>query len=75
MGKGNLCASPRSASRHEKAEYTRALELFLSRGEFQGGQVLVAHVMTYCFDRGIPFEWREAMFLPGDVSKITRASS
>ena len=69
MAKGILYALPRQAGRHEKADYARALELFQSRGEFEGNPVLVAYVVTYCFDRGIAFTWKDG----AEGSTIKRA--
>ncbi len=73
MSKGIIYASPREALRLDKAAYHRAVELFTSTGRFEGDPVLVAYVVTYCFDHKIPFKWD----LVGDgqplgTSKVTR---
>lgn len=73
MSKGILYALPRMALRHERADYARAVELFTSTGVYQGDPVLVAFVVTYCFDHKIAFRWD----LVGDgqalgTSKIVR---
>jgi hypothetical protein len=73
MSKGILYALPRSAQRHEKADYARALELFQSQGQYEGDPVLVAHVVTHCFDRRIPFKWTVPGSGADGASKVTRA--
>lgn len=57
MSKGLLYTLPRTAVRREKHEYARALELFNSTGEYTGDPVLVAYIVTCCFDRNVPFKW------------------
>lgn len=76
MSKDILYALPRTALRHEKAEYARALELFQSRGEFAGDPALVAYIVTFCFDRRIPFKWTLPDYgAPLGTSTVTRAKS
>lgn len=72
MSKGILYASPRTAQRHEKADYARAVELFNSRGYYGGDPVLVAYVVTYCFDKEIPFKWNLVEDSSPGVSTVTR---
>jgi hypothetical protein len=73
MTKGILYALPRTALRREKHEYARALELFQSTGDYMGDPVLVAYVVTYCFDRKISFQWDERLIGTDEgVSRVRR---
>ncbi len=73
MSKGPLYALPRTALRHEKTDYARAVEVFTSKGQFDGDPVLVAHVITHCFDSRIPFKWSLVDYgAPVGTSKIVR---
>lgn len=74
MTKGILYALPRTALRHEKPEYARAVELFQSKGEYTGDPVLVAYVVTYCYDRRISFRW-DTIGNGDEVSRVTRIAS
>lgn len=58
--KGDLVVTARSPRRHERHEYDRAVELFVSVGYFMAEKneaALIAHVANYCFEHGMRFSY------------------
>lgn len=73
MTKGDIYALPRKAVRREKHEYARAMELFASTGQYTGDPVLVAYIVTCCFERGVPFKWDLGELGSGENTRVSRA--